>query len=155
MSATASPPTANPNPGSGMPMWLYGSLVGALVIALGFGVMAGLVWLTDRGSDPACSGEVDFGYEPDLTKTASVEPTFQVVDERCRAWFAVDPRGAIVAYKTTLVGHDCSVNWNLETNSWECGSLSLDVAGLEQWPLRINQVGDGLPTVVVNFGPLQ
>lgn len=136
-----------------MPTWLFGLLVGATIVSLGVGVMLGLAWVTGRGDDRPCDGEVDVGYAPNLIEAAAVEPFFQAINERCQYWLAIDAGGDVVAYKTTLPGRDCSVRWDIELTSWRCGATAVDASDLERWPVRVDDTDDGPPTLVIDFGP--
>lgn len=136
-----------------MPTWLFGTIVAVVVVALGFATMWGLTWITGRGDEPACDGEVDLGYAPSLTEAAGVEPFFQAVNERCQFWLAIDGDSEVVAYKPTLPGRDCRVRWDIELERWSCGVEEVEPTDLEQWRLRVNEPTGGLPTLVIDFGP--
>jgi hypothetical protein len=137
---------------SGLPLWLYGTLVGVVVVALGIGVMVGLVWITDSDEAIACAGAIEMGYAPDISAAAAAEPDPQFIDERCKWWYAIDPAGDLVAYKTTITGRDCSVSWDYDDDLWRCGSQVIDESMLEQWPSRVVDLEDRPRTFVVDFG---
>ena len=109
----------------------------AVIVAVGFGVIAGLVWVSGRGGEPSCDGEVDLGYAPELIEAAEVEPFFQPIDDRCQYWLAVDDDGEVVAYKTRLPGRDCNVRWDIELESWRCGDVEIEPDELQRWPSRV------------------
>ncbi len=134
-----------------MPNWLFGTLVGALIVALGAGVMAGLAWVTGRGNEPSCEGSVEIGSAASLLELAEVEPYFQAIDERCRYWLATDTRGDLVAYKTVLEGEEC-VRWDIELVSWRCDEREVDPGDLERWPVSIEDLPDRPQTLVIDFG---
>jgi hypothetical protein len=135
-----------------MPTWLYGVVVAGVIVALGLATLGALMWLTARGDEPSCDGEVDMGFAPTLVDAAEVEPFFQAVDDRCQFWLAIDERDMVVAYKPTVASLDCNVRWDIDLKSWRCDKVEVDPAVLDRWPLRIED-RDGLQHLLIDFGP--
>jgi hypothetical protein len=133
------------------PVWRFGVAVALAMIVAGVMVMVSLIWISGRGGGSACDGPVNLGDEANLRETVVAEPVFQAVSSRCQLWLTTDTTGALVAYKATLPGRDCTVRWDIGLESWQCGSAEIAPEDLARWPLSIDTRG-GRPTVVIDFG---
>ena len=154
--STSPPDSASDQPSeprTGMPLWLYGTLVAVVVVGIGLGVMAGLVWISDPGETVPCEGPIELGYAPDITEQAAAEPDPQFIDRRCRWWYAIDPNGRLVAYKNSVTGLDCQVGWDYDDDLWRCDGDVIDEALLEEWPSSIEDIDNRRSIFIVDFGP--
>lgn len=137
---------------SGMPIWLYGCLVGVVTVAIGVGIMGGLVWISGGNDDATCEGEIELGFAPDIAEQAAAEPDPQAINTRCRWWYAVNPAGQLVAYRTMITGRDCDVLWDYNADVWRCDTEIIDESELEEWPSKIEDRDDRRTMFVVDFG---
>jgi hypothetical protein len=123
-------------------------LVGATIAVLLLGgFIAGAAIVTTRGSKGVECGQLDIGLATDVRNNLNEGPYFVTGGARCSFWLALD-NGDIVAYKAVQPS-GCTLV--LKPNHWDCGSRTIAVDDIVQYPLSIQTV-HSVDAVIVNLG---
>ncbi len=127
---------------------IVGATVGVLLA--GF-LIAGAAFIATRSTGSVVCGQLNIGSATDVRQTLqNGGPYFQTGGAGCGFWLALAD-GDIVAYKVEQP-QTCALK--LKGDHWECGSRTVEVADLAQYPVSIQTVGQ-TDSVVVDLLPPQ
>lgn len=123
-------------------------LVGATIAVLLLGgFIAGAAIVTTRGSTGVECGQLPVGLASDIRNNLNEGPYFVTGGARCGFWLALQ-NGEIVAYKA-IQPSGCTLK--LKPDHWSCGSETLPVSRIAQYPASI-QTLHGEDALIVNLG---
>ncbi len=118
------------------------------VLMAGFLIAGGALIATRSPGNVVC-GVLTVGSASDVRKTLDTGgPYFTTGGAGCGFWLALAD-GNIVAYKVEQP-QKCTLK--LKRDHWECGSQTVDAAGLAQYPVSIQTIGQ-TDSVVINLLP--
>ena len=118
------------------------------VLLAGF-FIAGAAFVATRSGGSVVCGLLNIGSATDVRqRSRPAGPTSRPAARSCGFWLALD-NGNIVAYKVAQPQH-CALQ--LKRDHWECGGTTVDAAGLAQYPVSIQTVGQ-TDSVVVDLVP--
>lgn len=118
------------------------------VLLAGF-LIAGAALIATRGGGSVVCGRLNLGSATDVRNTLDTGgPYFTTGGAQCGFWLALD-NGNIVAYKVAQP-QNCTLK--LLRDHWECSGTKVDAAGLAQYPVSIQTVGQ-TDSVVVDLVP--
>jgi hypothetical protein len=111
--------------------------------------IAGGILVGTRGSHNVACGQLNIGSATDIRQTLqNGGPYFQTGGAGCGFWLALSD-GDIVAYKVEQP-QGCALQ--LKRDHWECGSETVDPAGLDTYPVSIQTVAQ-TDSVVIDLDP--
>jgi hypothetical protein len=120
------------------------------VILVGLFIFGALLIGSRSGRDVTC-GQLNIGSAADIRRTLeSGGPYFQTGGAGCGFWLALD-QNDIVTYKAEqglADGSTCTLKY--KRDHWECGNTTLDAAGLQQYPVSIQTIGQ-VDAVIVDL----
>jgi hypothetical protein len=123
-------------------------MLGATVAVLlaGFVIGAGIFVAADSGGDRVSCGRLPVGSADAVREEVERSPTFQTGGGSCGFWLAID-EGDIVAYRVEQPS-GCALKY--EGDHFECGSESVAVTDLAQYPVSV-ETRDGDDTLIVDL----
>jgi hypothetical protein len=124
-------------------------LVGATIAVLLLGgFIAGAAIVTTRGATGVECGQLDIGLASDIRNNLDGGgPYFVTGGARCSFWLALQ-NGDIVAFKA-LQPTGCTLKLRLD--HWSCGSATVPVPRIAQYPVSIQTVHSE-DALIVNLG---